>query len=385
MKKIFGVNFNIFLLGLVSTITDTGSKMILPILPMFIKSLGGAGIAVGIVGGVSESIASLLKVFSGYFSDRIGKRKPFIYTGYALSSVAKLLMGLSSSWLHILLLKPLERVGKGLRSAPRDALIRHFSKESNIGKGFGFHRMMDSLGSVIGSIIALILIAHFNFSFASVIMAAGILSIFALLPLHFVKERKSRPLRRKLLASFSELPANLKLFIAIASLFALANFSYMFFILRAQVGFSGINRVAIPIIMYTIYQAVYTILSEPVGSASDRFGRRAMIQIGYLLFALTCFILYFMQSFAALLIAFLLYGASLAFVDAMQRAFASELAPKEILGTSMGLFHTSIGIMSLPASVIAGFLWETVSPEAVFLYGALISLLAALLLKGVKK
>ncbi|MCW4031871.1 MAG: MFS transporter [Candidatus Bathyarchaeota archaeon] len=370
-----GISTNILLLGIVSFLNDLSSEMIMPILPMFITALGGAGLVIGLIGGLRDSISSILKVFSGFWSDKTGKRKIFVSSGYLSSSVFKLLLAFSKVWQHVLFFASLERVGKGLRDAPRDAIIAD-SMPRERGKGFGVHRALDTSGAIAGSIVVLLLFWFFGFDFKSIILFAAIIAFFSLIPLRFVKERKSEPKDINLEIGLKGLSRPLKLFVLIAGIFALANFSYMFFILRAQEFFTGKLSIGLPIFLYVLFNVFYAALSIPFGTLSDKIGRKKVIVFGYLLFSLTSLGFALIHSLAAFIVLFVLYGIVHAAIEGNQRAFASDLSKKELRGTALGTFHSAIGLMALPASLIAGFLWEIVSPSITFIYGSVVSMIS---------
>ena len=384
-RSILGsVSINIILLGLASFINDTSSDMIWPILPMFITSIGGGGLAVGLIGGLGESVSSILKVFSGYWSDRLGRRKILVTSGYALSSVSKALFPFVGSWIHLLILRPIERVGKGLRTAPRDALIADSSVEGRRGVSFGIHRALDTSGALLGSFLAFIFVWFLNLNFRSILLIAAAIGFFALVPLIPVREAKANG---KGAAPFKiglkELGKPFKLFIAIVTLFTLGNFSYMFFILRARDVFYAVfpERLAeaIPILLYILFNISYALFSIPLGRVSDRIGKGKVLIIGYVIFALTCIGFIFSETLQLFVALFLMYGLFHASVDAVQRAYASDLAPEEWRGTALGTFHASIGLATLPASTIAGILWD-IEPKLTFAFGASLALAAACLL-----
>lgn len=375
---------NILLLGLVSFLTDTSSEMIFPLLPFFIAALGGTELAIGLIGGLGDSVASVLKVFSGYWSDKSGKRKVLVSSGYLTSSVSKLFLSLSRVWQHVLVLIPLERVGKGLRTAPRDAMIADYSKEEVRGKAFGLHRTLDTGGAIAGSTLALILFWFIKLEFMAIIFLAAFMAFSALIPLYFVKERRAKSRRVTLRISLAGLSHPLRLFIVIATVFALGNFTYMFFLLKAQQFFAGLlterTAFAVSMLLYIWFNVVYASLSFPMGILSDKVGRRAVLFIGYLLFGFTCLGFAFSSSLVSLVVFFALYGLFYATVEANQRAFISDLAPKELRGTALGTFHTTIGLATLPSGIIAGALWQYIDPTATFLYGSALGFLAAALL-----
>jgi MFS family permease len=376
-------NKNIMLLGFVSLLNDISSEIIQPILPMFITSLGGGSLALGLIGGVSDGLPSILQVFAGYWSDCMGKRKPLIIAGYGLSAIGKLFLSISTTWQQVFVLKILERTGKGVRSAPRDALISESADKSLRGRGFGLHRAMDSAGAVVGSILAYLLWQS-GLSYSSIFTVAAVLAIAALIPFKLVREQKKSPSCQVKL-SLSGLSPDLRKFLVIASLFALGNFSYMFFILRAQTFFSGANAVAAPLLLYVLFNLVYAVLSLPIGIWSDRIGRKNVLTLGYAVFALTALGFAFVSSLMGLIILFALYGLVYAIIDASQSAFVSDLSRANLRSTSLGLYYTATGMAAILASLVAGWLWSISGSQAAFLFGACAATAASLALLGMKK
>ena len=375
MKRI---KSNILLLGIVSFLNDLSSDMIMPILPMFITSLGGTGLIIGLIGGLRESISSILKVFCGYWADRTGKRKIFVISGYLTSSIFKLLLSFSKTCQHILIFSGLERVGKGIRTASRDAIIADSMPEER-GKGFGIHRAFDTSGAISGSIVVFLLFWFLKFEFKTIIFIAGVIGFFSLIPLGFVKERKRELQYVFLKINFKNFPKSLKFFILISGIFALANFSYMFFILRTKEFFTGKFSVGVPILLYVLFNIFYAIFAIPFGLLSDKIGRKKVIIFGYLLFSLISLGFAFFNSLIAFLLLFALYGIFHAMIDGNQRAYVSDLSSKELRATALGAFHSVVGLAALPASLIGGFLWQKVAPSATFVYGSLISIVSVIL------
>jgi MFS family permease len=374
---------NIMLLGFVSLLNDISSEIIQPILPIFITSLGGGSLALGLIGGISDGLPSLLQVFSGYWSDRLGKRKPLVVAGYGLSALGKLFLPLAATWQQVFVLKTLERTGKGVRSAPRDALISESADKSLRGRGFGLHRAMDSLGAVIGSILAYLLWQS-GLGFSSIFTVAAVLAVAALIPFKLVQEQKrsqSCLVRPKL----SDLSPDLRKFLVIASLFALGNFSYMFFILRAQTFFQGAEAVAAPLLLYVLFNSVYATLSMPMGIWSDRIGRKRVLSLGYAIFALTALGFAFVYSLMGLIILFAMFGLVYAMIDASQSAFVSDLSQSSLRSTSLGLYYAATGMSAILASLVAGGLWSIFGPQATFLFGACAATAASLALLLMKK
>ncbi len=359
---------NILLLGLVSFLNDISSEIIQPVLPLFLSSLGGGSLAVGLVGGFSEGLPSLIKLLSGCWSDRIGRRRPLVVGGYALSALSKVLLAGASSWLAVFLLKSLERCGKGLRSAPRDAMISESASADARGRGFGLHRAMDSAGAVIGSLLAYSL-WQMGLSYSSIFLVAGALALLALLPFVKVKESYSAS-KCDYSWRLSQFPPELCRFLAIACLFALGNFSYMFFILRAQGILSGSQAAASAILLYALFNLTYALLALPAGIWSDRIGRKRILALGYGLFALTALGFATVSSQAGLVMLFALYGLVYALVDGSERAFVSDLSPAGLRGSALGLYSGALGLAAIASSLLAGAIWELWGQQATFIFGA---------------
>lgn len=369
---------NILLLGFVSLLNDISSEIIQPILPIFITSLGGGSFAIGLIGGISDGLPSIIQVFSGYWSDHLGKRKPLVVGGYALSAAAKLLFPLSAAWQQVFVLRTVDRTGKGIRSAPRDAMISESVGLAARGRGFGLHRAMDTMGAVIGSLMAYALWRG-GFDFKMIFIIAGILAVLALIPFIYVREGFALPKSLSAL-SISDLTPELRTFVAIASLFAIGNFSYMFFILRAQEFFIGMAAIGDPLLLYAFFNVVYSAFSIPVGVWSDGIGRKNVLTLGFALFAVTAAGFAYVSSVAVLVFLFALYGFVFAIIDASQRAFVSDLSKAALRSTSLGIYYSAIGAASIFSGLIAGVLWALSGPETTFLFGAITSAISALLL-----
>jgi MFS family permease len=381
-----GITRNVFLLGLVSLFTDLSSQMVFPLIPLYLVSVLGAGASVvGICEGAAETTASLIKVFSGYWSDRVKRRKPFVLIGYSFSAITKPLFALAKVWPLVLAIRVLERIGKGVRSAPRDAMVAESVDQSVRGKAYGFHRAMDGLGSVLGALLAFILLSVTNSNYTQIFLLAGIPGIAAVLFVLFIKEpkvtEKQRIKETSMRVSFKALPTNLRLLIVAASVFYLGHFGYAFLLLRAKdIGLADQTA----ILLYVLFYAVYVIAAIPAGTLSDRIGRKPVLIASYLIFAIVSLGLIYTSSLYSVLPFFALYGVSFAMFDSVQRAYVVDFAPEHLKATTLGTFHTAIGLVALPGGYIAGMLWDKISPEATFVYGLALAIISSLLLLLVK-
>jgi len=386
-KFLKGIGLNVILLGLASFINDISSDMIFAVMPLFIASLGGAGIAVGLIGGLGDSISGILKVFSGYWSDKFGKRVPFVFWGYFISSVAKLLFPFIKAWPALAVLVPIERTGKGLRTAPRDAVIANSTLPSFKGKAFGIHRALDTTGAFLGALGAFLLFWFLKLELKLILFIAAIIAFFALLPILFVKE-KITTLKKtlSLRISLKNLPLNFKRYLVAQTLFALGNFTYMFFVLKSKIVFDGIFSlrfaVALPILLYVWFNIIYALSSTPAGIISDKIGRKKTLILGYCVYSFTCFGFIFSNSLGLFMILFAMYGLSFGLIEATSRAYVSDFVADDLAGTALGTFHTCISLAVLPAGMIAGMLWNF-NPNFTFIYGTVLGILSTLFLARV--
>jgi len=379
-----GMARNIIIVGFVSLFTDLSSQMVFPVVPLFLLSLGASAWVVGLVEGAAETTASLLKVFSGYWSDKIKRRKPFVFAGYSLSSLTKPLFAFAQTWPFVLFFRVIERIGKGIRDAPRDAIVAESVDVSVRGKAYGFQRAMDGIGSFSGAIIAVILLPLFGYR--DLFLIAFFPGIIAVLFILFIKEKREQnmPIKRisaPFRVSMKRLPRNLQIFILVSAVFACANFGYAFLILKAKnIGLSD----NIALLLYVLFYIVYTLFTIPAGMLSDKIGRKPVLIAGYVLFAATAVCLLFTSQLYMLIFVFILYGIFFGLVDGVQRAFVVDLAPADLKGTALGTFHTATGLIALPAGVIAGLLWDQFSPQATFLFALALTICSLLLFTFVK-
>lgn len=374
---------NIIFLGLVSFFADVSSEMVYPLIPIYLTAAFGATpTLVGVIEGIAESIASLLKVFSGYISDKYQRKKPIAFFGYAAGVFYKLALLFATSWVGILGARLIDRFGKGVRTAPRDVMVSESADKAHMGRAFGIHKALDMAGSALGILLAFILFKNIGEGSYKTIFALSMIPIFlALLMFAFVKEKREpreTGKRERFWQNVGRLDGRLKLYLLVAFLFTLGNSSNTFLLLRAMdVGFSDTDV----ILLYFVYNLVASLFSIPFGRRSDRIGRKRVLVIGYAVFALVYLGFAFASSKVMMLLAFVLYGLYTAMVAGVERAFIAEIAPAQLKGTMLGLHATLVGVALLPASVIAGLLWDAVGAFAPFTFGAILALAAAVVLQ----
>jgi len=368
----------VLILGFVSLLTDISSEMVYPLLALYLTStLGASPAIVGIIEGIAESLASLLKAYSGYVSDKVQRRKPLAIVGYGLATIGRLFLFFSTSWSWVLWGRVIDRFGKGVRTAPRDALIAEASDAGRLGHSFGLHRALDTLGAVIGIAIAYFLFTSTHGNYTRIFLYSMIPGVIGVLLLFSVKEKKPRLKSAKVhpLAGWRNLNPRLKAFFLVAFLFTLGNSSNQFLLLRAHnLGF----KAADVILVYLLYNIVYALSAYPAGRLSDHIGRRTLLVCGYLFYGIVY--LGFSMASAAWHVwgLFGFYGLYSGLTEGVEKALVAELCPVESKATMLGIHATLLGIGLLPASVIGGLLWRMVSPEATFSFGGAAGLLSAL-------
>ncbi|MCL2150058.1 MAG: MFS transporter [Dehalococcoidia bacterium] len=374
---------NIFFLGLVSFFTDLSTEMVYPLIPLYLTSaLGATPAMVGVIEGIAESAASLLKVFSGYMTDRLRKKKALAFFGYATGILYKLALLVAGSWAGILGARMLDRIGKGIRTAPRDVLVSESAGKGGMGRAFGLHKALDMSGAALGILITFFILRGMGdgFDYKRLFILSMIPAALGLGMFFFIKEKKEpHPTKNRepFWKNISKIDGQLRLYLLVIFLFTLGNSSNTFILLRAQS--AGFNTMSV-ILLYFTYNMTASVLSLPFGKLSDRLGRKRLLVPGYLAFSLCYLGFAFAPNQGMMIVVFVIYGAYTAMIAGVERAFVAEISPTELKGTMLGLQSTIAGIALLPASIIAGVLWNAFGVAVPFVFGAGLSLTAALIL-----
>jgi len=393
-RRYKGLPPTVFALSLVSFLNDTSSEIIYPLLPAFLfLTLGATPFAIGLIEGLAESVASILKLFSGYLSDRFGRRKLPVFLGYSLAAVVRPMLAFVTSWPQVLVVRMSDRIGKGIRGAPRDALLAADVPEDKRGLAFGFNRAADHLGAVVGPIVAFLLLTYLAvdpenptameyqrvFLFASVPVALGLFVI-----VFFVHEER-KPIANvdtnPIKFSLREFDPNFKRFLLIVALFTLSNSTDAFLLLRAEQ--AGIAPAMLPLLWMVLhFSKVFSSLIG--GELSDKFGRKTLIVSGWVVYAAVYGGFAFVDSAWQAWVLFIIYGAYFGLTEGVEKAMVADLVKDEKRGTGYGFYNLAYGITVFPASLLFGFLWYRFGPETAFLISASISIVAAGFLLTVK-
>ena len=391
---------NVFAISLVSLLNDVSSEIIYPLLPFFLNNtLGVSARVLGSIEGTAESVSSLLKLFAGHFSDRFGKRKIFVVSGYVLSSFARPLLAFATSWPQVLAIRLSDRVGKGVRTAPRDAMIADTVTIKERGLAFGFHRAMDHTGAVVGPLIGYLLVLLFaadrnaltGRDFNRIFLLASIPALAAVLVVSFFVRESHKPKRAgdstpdtgantvapPIRLSLRGFDGNFKRFLVIIGLFTLSNSSDFFLLLRARD--AGVSVLSIPLLWAALHGS--KVLSSIFGGdLSDRLGRKRLIVSGWILYAAVYGGFAFVSNPVSAWILFLIYGIYFGLAEGAEKALVADLVRPEQRGTAYGLYNLAFGITVLPASLLMGVLWDWRGPATAFLVSGLLGATAAVLL-----
>lgn len=385
---------NVIALSFVSLLNDTSSEIIYPLLPAFLAlSLGASPFAIGLIEGFAESIASLLKLASGYFSDKFRSRKFPVFLGYSLAAVTRPFLAFVTTWPQVLVVRMTDRVGKGIRGAPRDALIAESVPQKQRGFAFGFNRAADHLGAVFGPVCGFLLLMVFAadtqnptireyqqvFLFASVPVIIGLLVIA-----FFVREEKDHEEKagEPVKLSLRGFDGNFKRFLVVIAVFTLSNSTDAFLLLRAAD--AGISPVVLPLLWMTLHFS--KVVSSLIGGdLSDRFGRRALIISGWLVYALVYLGFAFVSSAWQCWVLFIIYGVYFGLTEGVEKAFVADMVPDKKRGTAYGLYNLAFGITVFPASLFFGLIWNTFGASTAFIVSACISLTAIFMLLTVRQ
>lgn len=377
-KKVLGLEWNIFFTGITSFLTDTTTKMIYAVMPSFLMTLGATKTELSLIEGIAESTASLIKALSGWWSDKIGKNKPFMIIGYAFTAILSPLFSIVTSPIQVLFIRFTERIGKGVRTAPRDSLIAGSSGENKKGRSFGFHKAMDNSGAIIGPLLAFAILSVFPGDYRKVFLLSAIPGILGVLSIiFFVKEAKKSNDILPAKIKIRDFPVKYYMFLGIAFIFTLGNSTDALLLVKAND--VGIKALFIPLV-YLIFNSVSVIFAVPAGVLSDKIGRERLIIFGYLLYSIIYFSFGRTSSKMIVILLFALYGLYSAVTDGVQKALVSDFIDKNRRGTGLGIYNSLIGITLLPASIIAGVLYDRIGSGAPFFFGSAMALIAAILM-----
>ncbi|MDD5530664.1 MAG: MFS transporter [bacterium] len=367
--------------SIVSFLNDFGSDIIYPIWPLFVKNVLGANMAVlGLIDGLGDAIVSISQAVSGYISDRIRKRKIFIWLGYLCGSLSRIGYALTTTWHWLIPFRILDRAGK-IRAAPRDAIIADISIRENRGRNFGLLRTMDNLGAVCGTLFCILLFKFLGYK--NLFLLAAIPSIIGvLLVLFFIKDAKTENIKIYKGLNFRDLNKNFKLFLILSSLFALGSFSYSFLLIYAEE--CGCKTAFVPV-LYLIFSGIAAIFSLFFGKLSDKIGRKSVLIMAYILWGLVCLNFIFFDSRIAIILTFVLYGLHKASLDTVQKTFVSELAPVEYRASTLGGFQMVVGLCALPASLAAGMMWDKINVRTPFYCSLGLTIVTVIMMLFVKE
>ncbi|MGI6074479.1 MAG: MFS transporter [Fermentimonas sp.] len=377
MKKIFkGLPRNIWATGITSFFTDTSTKMVYSIMPLFLMSIGASKTTISLIEGIAESTASLLKAVSGYWSDKIGRNKPFMLLGYGVTAIVTPLYAFIWLPIQVLIVRFVERVGKGIRTAPRDSLISTSIPKGETGRSFGFQKAMDNSGAIVGPLLASLFLFFNPKDYSALFLWATIPAILGVLAILFgIKEKKTLNRKSGNYQSLRRLPKRFYLFLLVVFLFSLGNSSDALLLIKTSE--TGINEAYIPFV-YMIFNATAVLLAIPIGKLSDKIGREKLITAGFFVYAVTYFLFGRYSNISLYVCLFIMYGVYGTLTDVSQKSFISDLVDKDLKGTGYGLYHAVLGLTLLPASFIGGWLYDNVNSSIPFYFGSVMAFIAAI-------
>jgi MFS family permease len=377
-RTFFGFNRNILFTGFTSFLTDTSVKMVYSVMPMFLMSIGASKTSLALIEGIAESTAALIKALSGFWSDKIGKNKPFMLIGYGLSALIIPLYTFVVSPFQVLVLRFIERFGKGIRTAPRDSLISGSITEGDSGRSFGLQKAMDNSGAIVGPLIAFAMLSILPGNYRLIFLVAGIPAIMAIFVIIFgIKEVKKCRHDLFIKFHFRDFPVKYYLFLVIVFIFTLGNSTDALLMVKAND--VGVKVALIPLV-YLVTSLVSVLASIPVGSLADRIGKEKILITGFLIYAIVYYGFGVTTSTGAIVALFALYGLYSAATDGIQKAFISDMIDKNKKGTGLGIYNALLGVTLLPASIIAGLLYDKVNSSIPFYFGAATAALAAIIM-----
>lgn len=347
-------------------------------MPLFLLSLGASKTSISLIEGIAESTASLFKAFSGYWSDKIGKNKPFMMIGYGITALITPLYAIVKIPIQVLFLRFFERIGKGLRAAPRDSLISGSVPQNETGKNFGFHKAMDNSGAILGPLVAFLLLYFSPANYTHIFLWATIPAILGVITIAlFIKEAKLDKSESQPKFHLKQLPKKFYLFLFIIFIFTLGNSADALLLVKTTE--TGINKAYIPFV-YMIFNIVSVVLSVAFGKLSDKIGREKLIILGFFIYAIVYYLFGRFNNIAIFIGLFVIYGVYSALTDGCQKALISDIVTKDLRGTGFGIYHAILGITLLPASLIAGLLYDKVNSNAPFYFGSIMALIATILM-----
>jgi MFS family permease len=377
-SRFLGFNRNILFTGITSFLTDTSVKMVYAVMPMFLLSIGASKTSLSLIEGIAESTAALVKTLTGFWSDKIGRNKPFMLTGYGISALIIPFYSIVISPFQVLYLRFIERFGKGIRTAPRDSLIAASVSDGETGRSFGLQKAMDNSGAIVGPLMAFILLTSLPGNYRIIFLFAGIPAILSIFVIIFgIKEVKKSQESLFKKFHFRDFSRKFYFFLLIIFIFTLGNSTDALLMVKANE--VGVKVAFIPLV-YLVTSIVSVLLAIPLGSLSDKIGKEKILIAGFLIYAIVYYGFGITGSIGTIVALFALYGLYSAATDGIQKAFVSDLTDKNKQGTGLGIYNALLGITLLPASLIAGILYDKVNSSIPFYFGAATAVSSALLM-----